>query len=142
MDSEILLPSSFGEILKTARKHKRLTQKQLAQQLGVHYNTISSWELGSYLPETRGLILELARLLDLDEQGTRLLLEASLTALSPHWNVPYQRNPFFTGRDGILSQLHEILHHEENAVFSQSCVLSGLGGIGKTQVVTEYAYRY
>ncbi len=142
MNNEVLLPSSFGEILKTVRKHKRLTQKQLAQQLGVHYNTISSWELGSYLPETRGLILELARLLDLNEQGTRLLLEASLTALSPHWNVPYQRNPFFTGRDEILSQLHDILHQEENAAFSQSCVLSGLGGIGKTQVVIEYAYRY
>ncbi len=142
MNGEILLPSSFGEILKMVRKRRRLTQKQLAQQLGVHYNTISSWELGSYLPETRGLILELARLLDLDEQETRLLLEASLTALSPHWNVPYQRNPFFTGRDGILSQLYDILHHEENAVFSQSCVLSGLGGIGKTQVVIEYAYRY
>ncbi|HTK06848.1 MAG TPA: FxSxx-COOH system tetratricopeptide repeat protein [Ktedonobacteraceae bacterium] len=142
MDKEVLLLSNFGEALKAARKRKRFTQKQLAQLLGVHYNTISSWELGSYLPETRGLILELARHLALDGQETRQLLEASLTALSPYWNVPYQRNPFFTGRDCILRQMHSILHHEHNATLGHSCALSGLGGIGKTQTIIEYAYRY
>ncbi len=80
--------------------------------------------------------------LDLDEQGTRQLLEASLTALAPYWNVPYQRNPFFTGRDNVLCQIHELLCHEHNALLNQSCALSGLGGIGKTQTVIEYAYRY
>jgi tetratricopeptide (TPR) repeat protein len=142
MNSQIPFSSGFGEILKVARKRKRLTQKQLAQHLGVHYNTISSWELGTHLPESRGLILELARILDLDEQETRLLLESSLTALSPHWNVPHQRNPFFAGRDDILHQLHDALHHQDNVAFSQSCTLRGLGGIGKTQTVIEYAYRY
>jgi len=96
MESQQTFPASFGELLKTFRKRKRLTQKQLAQQLGVHANTISSWELGTYLPATRGLVLELARHLALDEQETRQLLEASLTALSPHWQVPFQRNPLFT----------------------------------------------
>ncbi len=102
MEDQQTFPSSFGELLKTHRKRKRLTQKQLAQQLGVHANTISSWELGTYLPDTRGLVLELARHLALDEQETRQLLEASLTALSPHWLVPLSRNPFFTGREEIL----------------------------------------
>ena len=142
MNSEIPFFSGFGETLKAARKRKRLTQKQLAQHLGVHYNTISSWELGTHLPESRGLILELARILDLDEQETRLLLESSLTALSPHWNVPHQRNPFFIGREDVLHQLHDALHHQDNSAFSQSCTLRGLGGIGKTQTVIEYAYRY
>ncbi len=142
MNSEVLLLSGFGEVLKAARKQKRLTQKQLAQRIGVHYNTVSSWELGTYLPETRGLVLELARHLNLDEQETRQLLEASLTALAPYWNIPYQRNPFFTGRDCVLSQLHDILRHKHNATFSQSCTVSGLGGIGKTQTVIKYAYRY
>lgn len=142
MNRETLLLSNFGETLKAARKRKRLTQKQLAQMLGVHYNTISSWELGTYLPEARGLVLELAHHLDLDESETRQLLEASLTALSPRWNIPYQRNPFFTSRDDILCQLHHALHHEHNIAHSRSCALSGLGGIGKTQTAIEYAYRY
>ena len=142
MDRETLLLSNFGETLKAARKRKRLTQKQLAQMLGMHHNTISSWEVGTYLPETRGLVLELARRLDLDKLETRQLLEASLTALSPRWNIPYQRNPFFTGRDDILGQLHCALHHDPGAILTQSCTLSGLGGIGKTQTAIEYAYRY
>ncbi len=134
--------SSFGELLKTYRKRTRLTQKQLAQQLGVHANTISSWELGTYLPDTRGLVLELARHLALDGQETRHLLEASLTALSPHWLVPLPRNPFFTGREEILEALHTQLHVEQVVALTQSYALRGLGGIGKTQIALEYAYRH
>ncbi len=142
MNSEPLLLSSFGEILRVARKRKHMTQKQLAQQLGVHSNTISSWEVGTYLPESRELVLKLVRHLDLNEQEAWQLLEASLTGLSPYWSVPYQRNPFFTGREEILLQLHNVLNHEHNASLSRSYVLSGLGGIGKTQTALEYAYRY
>ena len=142
MEDQQTFPSSFGELLKTHRKRKRLTQKQLAQQLGVHANTISSWELGTYLPDTRGLVLELARHLALDEQETRQLLEASLTALSPHWLVPLPRNPFFTGREEILEALHTQLHVEQVVALTQSYALRGLGGIGKTQIALEYAYRY
>ena len=129
-------------LLKTHRKRKRLTQKQLAQQLGVHANTISSWELGSYLPDTRGLVLELARHLALDEPATRQLLEASLTALSPHWQVPFPRNPFFTGREEILEALHTHLHMEQVVALTQSYALRGLGGIGKTQIALEYTYQH
>jgi tetratricopeptide (TPR) repeat protein len=133
---------SFGELLKTHRKRKRLTQKQLAQRLGVHANTISSWELGTYLPDTRGLVLELAKLLALAEQQTRQLLEASLTALAPHWLVPLPRNPFFTGREEILEALHTRLHVEQVVALTQSYAIRGLGGIGKTQIALEYAYRH
>jgi len=142
MEDQQTFPSSFGELLKTHRKRKRLTQKQLAQQLGVHANTISSWELGSYLPDTRGLVLELARHLALDEPATRQLLEASLTALSPHWQVPFPRNPFFTGREGILEALHTHLHMEQVVALTQSYALRGLGGIGKTQIALEYTYQH
>lgn len=52
------------------------------------------------------------------------------------WNVPFKRNPFFTGREEILSELHKSL------ASSQLQTLCGLGGIGKTQTVVEYAYRF
>jgi tetratricopeptide (TPR) repeat protein len=58
------------------------------------------------------------------------------------WNVPLRRNAFFTGRDGILATLHNQLWETSGTALSQPLALDGLGGIGKTQTVVEYAYRY
>jgi tetratricopeptide (TPR) repeat protein len=58
------------------------------------------------------------------------------------WGVPYQRNPFFTGREDILERLHEAFAVENWVGLSQAQGVHGLGGIGKTQTAIEYAYRY
>ncbi|MEM1280061.1 MAG: tetratricopeptide repeat protein [Cyanobacteria bacterium P01_H01_bin.152] len=58
------------------------------------------------------------------------------------WMVPYPRNPYFTGREGILAKLHRQLGDRSTAALSQTQAISGLGGIGKTQTAVEYAYRY
>jgi tetratricopeptide (TPR) repeat protein len=50
-------------------------------------------------------------------------------------NLP-ERNPFFTGRAQVLTQLQEALAAQGRAA------LSGLGGVGKTQTVVEYAHRH
>src|SRR6266849_4648526 len=60
----------------------------------------------------------------------------------PAWNVPLRRNPFFTGREPIFTQIHKLLHAGKTAALSQPPAISGLGGIGKTQTAVEYAYRY
>jgi len=39
-----------GQDIQTLRRHLRLTQRQLADQLGVRQQTISEWETGMYLP--------------------------------------------------------------------------------------------
>ncbi len=65
-----------------------------------------------------------------------------VAASSQVWNIPYRRNPFFTGRESILTRLHTILHAGKAAALSQPPAISGLGGIGKTQAAMEYAYRY
>jgi hypothetical protein len=59
---------------------------------------------------------------------------------APVWNVPFSRNPFFTGRAQILDSLRDALRGTSTAVLTQA--ISGLGGIGKTQSAIEYAYRY
>ena len=58
------------------------------------------------------------------------------------WNVPYERNPFFIGREKILQTLHQHLNQNDTAVSYQTHVISGLGGIGKTQTAVEYVYRH
>lgn len=67
------------------------------------------------------------------------------------FNVPIPRNPFFTGRSNILAKLHEALQSQnEIAIKSKpsdkqpekAAALNGLGGVGKTQTVVEYAHRY
>jgi tetratricopeptide (TPR) repeat protein len=58
------------------------------------------------------------------------------------WNVPYRRNPFFTGRENLLEQLHENLTTTKVAALTQAQAISGLGGIGKTQIAVEYTYLY
>lgn len=101
--------ASFGDVWRDFRKHKRMSQRTLAEQIGVHRNTIWSWEQGNYLPDSKSMVLELAYQLGLSDTETRQLLESSLTAPSPHWSVPYQRNAFFTGREVLLDMLHQKL---------------------------------
>ncbi|ADB73621.1 FxSxx-COOH system tetratricopeptide repeat protein [Geodermatophilus obscurus] len=55
------------------------------------------------------------------------------------WNVP-ARNPHFTGRDDLLTELRRRLHGEEPTLVVQA--LYGLGGVGKTQLAIEYAHRF
>jgi serine/threonine protein kinase/tetratricopeptide (TPR) repeat protein len=62
------------------------------------------------------------------------------TQLPMIWNLPHRRNMFFTGRQQVLDELHEAFC--SGKVATQTQAVSGLGGIGKTQVAIEYAYRY
>jgi tetratricopeptide (TPR) repeat protein len=57
-----------------------------------------------------------------------------ISDLFPH------RNPNFTGREDLLSQLHSALTSGQPAALTQA--IHGLGGVGKTQLAVEYAYRH
>ena len=57
-------------------------------------------------------------------------------------NIPYPRNPYFTGREELLHRLAASLRAGETVGISQPQAVSGLGGVGKTQIALEYAYRY
>jgi tetratricopeptide (TPR) repeat protein len=58
-----------------------------------------------------------------------------ITSSKP-WNVPHPRNEAFTGREQILTDLRgDLLKKSKQALF-------GLGGVGKTQIAAEYAYRH
>jgi len=59
--------------------------------------------------------------------------------LPPIWNVPHNRNPNFTGREDHLANLKTALNSGKPAALTQA--IHGLGGVGKTQLALEYAYR-
>jgi tetratricopeptide (TPR) repeat protein len=58
------------------------------------------------------------------------------------WNVPHARNPNFTGRESLLTALRDALTSGGTAALTQTRAITGLGGVGKTQLAVEYAYRY
>jgi hypothetical protein len=76
------------------------------------------------------------------EELPQLSASAPRAALPDIWNIPYPRNPFFLGRDNDLTQLRAHLQAGQATALSQPQAISGLGGIGKTQLALEYAYRY
>ncbi|WP_410567696.1 FxSxx-COOH system tetratricopeptide repeat protein [Amycolatopsis sp. cmx-4-61] len=58
----------------------------------------------------------------------------------PIWGSIPPPNPNFTGRGELLAQLSERLGAGTTAVLPAT--LHGMGGIGKTQMATEYIYRH
>lgn len=56
------------------------------------------------------------------------------------WNIPHAWNPNFVGRDELLADLHKALVSGKRAALTQA--VTGLGGIGKTQLAIEYADRH
>src|SRR5918995_1068308 len=52
------------------------------------------------------------------------------------------RNPNFTDRDDLLNALQWILRTRQAGAVVQNSAAYGLGGVGKTQLVIEYAHRF
>ncbi|HKS40887.1 MAG TPA: toll/interleukin-1 receptor domain-containing protein, partial [Blastocatellia bacterium] len=63
-------------------------------------------------------------------------------AMPDIWNIPHIRNRNFTGREEELKELRASLNAGETAALVQPRAISGLGGVGKTQLAVEYAYRH
>jgi tetratricopeptide (TPR) repeat protein len=61
-------------------------------------------------------------------------------AIPDIWNVPHLRNPNFTEPGQRLIEMRDALRSGKPAALTQA--LAGLGGVGKTQLAIEYAYRY
>jgi tetratricopeptide (TPR) repeat protein len=76
----------------------------------------------------------------LEELPVDDILEPSGLPAGSH--MPWRRNPVFVGREADLKALASTLKAGGTAAVGQSAAVTGLGGIGKTQLASEFAYRY
>jgi tetratricopeptide (TPR) repeat protein/transcriptional regulator with XRE-family HTH domain len=153
-----------NERFRQHRIRRNWRQQDIADQVQTSLVTVQRWERGIQQPSLyyRAKLCELfglsAQELGLGEQTASPAQsepeEATRERRAPDnevalWNVPYTRNPNFTGRDDLLNLLQERFTPPEasqqddirRVALSQAQAIKGLGGIGKTQIAVEYAYR-
>ena len=145
---------SIGHRIRNERDARNWSQKMLAKKIiavsdvgdstGTEDNlkmNINRWEHNKVAPSP----FYLAKLCKafgkpLEQWG---IVEPTYEEPSSIWNVPYHRNVCFTGREEILAQLHDNFSKGKTVALKQPPhAISGLGGIGKTQIAIEYAWRY
>jgi tetratricopeptide (TPR) repeat protein/transcriptional regulator with XRE-family HTH domain len=155
-----------NERLRQHRLERNWRQSDIADQLDVSLISVQRWERGIQQPSVyyRAKLCALFGLSAQELGFVDVALPPSLSenntaeakqpggVLSVHralWTVPYARNPYFTGRDEVLDHLMQLLMPDvpeqptalRQAALTQLQALTGLGGIGKTQIAVEYAYR-
>jgi len=130
---------SLNSRLHDARLERGWSQQQLADLVGTTFVNISRWENGLNFPVPyfRQKLCEV-----FGKTPAELGLVPPRLHATRVWTVPFMRNPFFTGREPLLTLLHEQLSSTRMAALTQAQALYGLGGIGKTQTAAEYAFRY
>jgi tetratricopeptide (TPR) repeat protein/transcriptional regulator with XRE-family HTH domain len=147
--------------LSHAREQRGWSQQEVADRIGTTSVNISRWERGltspgpyfrhklcalfEQSPQELGLIQETVG--DPLAQASKPTPSGQSTPLIPEstprlWNIPYRRNPFFTGREDVIQRIHAALLANRTVAMTQTQAITGLGGIGKTQTAVEYAYRY
>ncbi|TPX16451.1 uncharacterized protein E0L32_003745 [Thyridium curvatum] len=56
-------------------------------------------------------------------------------------NIPFPKNPKFSGRKDMLAQIQTTLNPASSSSSMQSMALFGMGGVGKTQTALQFAYQ-
>ncbi|HPO16857.1 MAG TPA: toll/interleukin-1 receptor domain-containing protein, partial [Candidatus Hydrogenedentes bacterium] len=120
------------------------TIKELEERQAVHPLTTPLERLSE--PEQRTIFKELGRKVlenlnatpSLHKDGT-----LKTTGHLPLHNLPLDSlGDLFKGREDALATLHASLTQNKTTAVVQKQAIHGLGGIGKTRLAVEYAYRY
>lgn len=137
----------FGALLRSYRALANLTQEDLADRSGLSVHAISMLERGVRRSPRSSTVEFLAGALELDAAARRVLIAAAqrrsppalvppAAALEPFAGVPPDPVACFVGREAELAELHRLLDR------SGRVAVSGMGGVGKTQLVVRYLHRH
>lgn len=133
-----------NQALRQARENRGWSQRDVAEQIGTNRFTVTRWERGLAIPSPyyRQKLSALFGL-PLGELGVLKKGKTRHTPpLSTYWNVPHYRSPFFTGREDLLQSLFMQFQDYPREEGTPILALSGLGGVGKTQLAIEYTYHH
>ncbi len=134
---------TMGMRLRYARQSKKVSLTEMADLLKYTKGYLSGVENGN-IRVSEDLVQRYQEALNLDigelDEIVRLLQRTGEKPTQQIWFVPYQRNRFFTGRETLFAMIHNRL--VSSTVRPHALAINGLGGIGKTQLAVEYAYRY
>ncbi|NTU83553.1 MAG: CHAT domain-containing protein, partial [Chloroflexales bacterium] len=136
--AKLLLPALFSELARDGCIDRAVSVGRAVLRDGNEWSTPALW-----------LRIREGRLWREDMSDDPL--DAALTLLAampleripdpaplPHGSrMPFARNPLFVGREGDLQALAAKLKREGSTV-----TITGIGGIGKTNLATEFAHRY
>jgi tetratricopeptide (TPR) repeat protein len=134
--------SKFHNVLKSLRVRRGMewTQEKTAELLDVKVRLYRGWEYGEFIPSAEQLI-NIAVKFALSQEDADMLYRAAAQTPPKIRHLPFLRNPLFTGRTAQFDQIHQYLNESGSVALTQPVSISGLGGIGKTQLALEYAYR-
>ena len=127
------LLAANGQLSDALKQYERC-RLHLEQELGIEPDAV-----------TRALAEQLAQ--QVTRESFAAKAEADVLslpgALPPQSYLPFHRNAVFNGRSTNLLQLADRLLPTVTADgLTKAVVITGMGGLGKTQLAIEYAYRY
>jgi len=132
-------PGIPNELFTYERKKRHWTQGDVADKISApDERLIRRWEHGDVAPTPhyRG---KLAAVFGKSARELGFPPDGQIS----FWHMPYRRNAFFTGREDSLQLLRDtFLAQHTRPVPRLPLALSGLGGVGKSLIALEYAYRY
>lgn len=128
--------ASLQKQLAEAKKHLLLVQERMTEYVDPTKIPLEQTRLERHW---QAQITELeAQLAQLSEDDTESPLDSG--PQFPIFEVPFHRDPNFTGREDILAEISHHLNAKGTAIQVQA--ITGLGGVGKSKSATEYAYRH